>query len=195
MQDKDIKILEYVGQPADLIELTEAMDDGRLAPRRAPAEHQLLRRQLRRAGPATSPATSTSSRRSTRFEMAADNKATQDYLDLMEQYNPDGKVAGLGVQGMSSWLLFAQAATACGSDLTASASSRTPRRRRTGPGAGSTPRRPRAEHAEPVLPVLDATDGFFYNEEATAPTDGVFNCDPENVVDVSGLSARRTPRG
>ena len=51
--------------------------------------------------------------------MAADNKATQDYLDLMEQYNPDGKVALLGVQGISSWLLFATAAAACGSELTA----------------------------------------------------------------------------
>ena len=37
----------------------------------------------------------------------------------MEQYNPAGKVAQLGVQAMSSWLLFAQAATECGSDLTA----------------------------------------------------------------------------
>ena len=34
----------------------------------------------------------------------------------MEQYNPDGKVAGLGVQALSSYLLFAQAATECGSD-------------------------------------------------------------------------------
>ena len=24
-------------------------------------------------------------------------------------------------------------------------------------------------------------DGFSYNEEATAPTDGVFNCDADNV--------------
>ena len=31
-------------------------------------------------------------------------------------------------------------------------------------------------------------DGFFYDEEATAPTDGdgLYNCDPENVFDVSG---------
>ena len=53
------------------------------------------------------------------LELADDNKATQDYLDLMEQYNPDGKVAQLGMQALSSWLLFAQAATECGSELTA----------------------------------------------------------------------------
>src|SRR3546814_5706802 len=53
------------------------------------------------------------------LELADDEKATQDYLDLMEQHNPSGKIALLGQQGLSSWLLFARAATACGSDLTA----------------------------------------------------------------------------
>src|SRR5207248_10540409 len=52
------------------------------------------------------------------FEKASENKATQDYLDMMKQYNPGGKIASLGAQGASAWLLFAQAATACGSNLT-----------------------------------------------------------------------------
>ena len=105
------------------------------------------------------------------FELAADNKATQDYLDLMEQYNPDGKVAGLGVQAMSSCLLFAQAATECGSDLTAECllekaeaadgldRRRAPRRRRR--PATTTP-------TECYLILGLDGDGFFYNEEATA---------------------------
>ncbi len=30
-------------------------------------------------------------------------------------------------------------------------------------------------------------DGFFYNEEATAPTDGdLYNCDEENVFELTG---------
>ena len=31
-------------------------------------------------------------------------------------------------------------------------------------------------------------DGFVYDEEATRPTDGdgLYNCDPENIFDVSG---------
>src|SRR3546814_17219314 len=53
------------------------------------------------------------------LELADDEKATQDYLDLMEQHNPSGKIALLGQQGLASWLLFARPATACGSDLTA----------------------------------------------------------------------------
>ena len=41
----------------------------------------------------------------------------QQYLDLMKQYKPDGKIAYLGVQGLSAWLLFAKAASECGADL------------------------------------------------------------------------------
>ena len=37
---------------------------------------------------------------------------------LMAQYKPDGKIAYLGVQGLSAWLLFAKAAGECGADLT-----------------------------------------------------------------------------
>ena len=29
------------------------------------------------------------------LEKASENKATQDYLDIMKQYNPSGKVASL----------------------------------------------------------------------------------------------------
>ena len=46
----------------------------------------------------------------TPFEEAADNPATARYLDLVEAV--DGKVALLGAQSMSAWLLFATAAKA-----------------------------------------------------------------------------------
>jgi hypothetical protein len=45
------------------------------------------------------------------FEEADQNPATQQYLDLVNAI--DGKVALLGAQGMSSWLLFAQSVKAC----------------------------------------------------------------------------------
>jgi Periplasmic binding protein len=37
----------------------------------------------------------------------------QSYLDMMETYNPDGKIAGLGLQATSALLLFATAASSC----------------------------------------------------------------------------------
>jgi ABC-type branched-subunit amino acid transport system substrate-binding protein len=52
------------------------------------------------------------------FEEADEHPATQQYLDAMDQYAPDGKVATLGVHAFSAGLLFAVAAQAVGSDLT-----------------------------------------------------------------------------
>ena len=48
------------------------------------------------------------------FEEADQWPATQKYLDLMDQYSPDGTKALLGLDSMSAWLLFVTAANACG---------------------------------------------------------------------------------
>jgi Periplasmic binding protein len=47
------------------------------------------------------------------FEEAADWPATQQYLDLLDEYVPDARRTLLGVQSMSAWLLFTVAANAC----------------------------------------------------------------------------------
>jgi hypothetical protein len=47
------------------------------------------------------------------FEEKDRVKAIADYLSIMDTYNPDGKVASLGVTTMSSYLLFATAANDC----------------------------------------------------------------------------------
>lgn len=53
------------------------------------------------------------------FEQAKGDNATQQYLDAFAKYLPDGKShAYLGLQAWSAWLLFAQAASECGNDLT-----------------------------------------------------------------------------
>ncbi len=52
----------------------------------------------------------------TPLEEAADNPATQQYLDVMKQYG--GDVNQLGEQSASAFLLWATAAKACGSNLT-----------------------------------------------------------------------------
>ncbi len=41
-------------------------------------------------------------------EIAAQNPATQQFLDIMDEFDPGGKVANLGVTGFSAWLLFAR---------------------------------------------------------------------------------------
>jgi hypothetical protein len=119
------------------------------------------------------------------FEEADDHPAVRDYLDLMEQYNPDGKIAQLGMQAMSAFLLFAEAAKACTDEISrqcileeAAAVDDW-----TGGGMHAT-QDPGGDEPSPCFLVVDVGDdgSFSYDEEATAPTDGDFNCDPENII-------------
>lgn len=54
----------------------------------------------------------------TPFEEAADNPATQQYLDIVARYGGDTSL--IGAQSASAFLLWATAAKACGSELTRS---------------------------------------------------------------------------
>jgi hypothetical protein len=189
MQQKDIRILEFIGQPQNLIEMTTQMDIAGWHPDAILLSGNFYD-DLYRQGATDTAETLYIQSGFVPFEMAGDNKATQDYLDLMEQYNPTGKIAGLGVQGLSSWLLFATAASACGSDLTAECLLTTAGATTDWTGAGLHARQtPGNTDPSPCLLLLglDAT-GFVYNEDATAPTDGdgLFNCDEANVFKLSG---------
>lgn len=53
------------------------------------------------------------------FTEASEFPAMQKYLDLMEarkKVDKEAKIAGLGIQSTSAWLLFATAASTCGAD-------------------------------------------------------------------------------
>jgi len=118
------------------------------------------------------------------FEEAADNPATQQYIDAVEA--TDGNVALLGAQAWSAWLLFAQSARDCDLDdnLTRScvldaAASVT---EWTGGGlhAATNP----AENQGPDCTiVLQVQDGAFVRY---APTDEDYACDPSYVVQLEG---------
>ena len=116
MKADDVKGLEFIGEPTNLVKLQEAMqtegwypevmiqqtnfyDSGYSDTIGANAGNTLIRGQYHL------------------FEQADEHKATQDYLDLMEEYNPDGKIAQLGMQALSAFLLFAQAAKECTDEL------------------------------------------------------------------------------
>jgi Periplasmic binding protein len=182
MQSQGVKILEYVGQPSDFIALTQAMDTAGWAPDVISLSTNFYDAKYAEEAGNIAPNLYIQSAFHP-FEMAADSKATQDYLDIMEQYNPDGKVAGLGVQSMSSFLMFAQAAAACGSDLTSDCLLEGAAALSDWTGGGlHAPQTPGNEEPTACYLILGlGAEGFSYNEEATQPTDGVYNCDPENV--------------
>jgi len=186
MRAKDIQVLEFVGQPASLTALNRAMDtagwypdiillsgnfydDTYAAESGSVAGDVMIQSQFHP------------------FELAADNKATQDYLDLMSAYNPEGKVALLGVQGVSAWLLFAQSAAACGSELTADCLLEHAAAAKGWTGGGlHAPQTPGNTEPSPCWLAL-ALDGeqFTVSADATRAGEGLFNCDESNIIELS----------
>lgn len=189
MQSADVKVLDFIGQPQNLVQLTQEMDLAGWYPDVILLSGNFYDDLFRQSGGATAGNLFIQSVFHP-LELASENKATQDYLDLMAQFNPDGKVALLGMQGLSSWLLFAQAATACGSELTRECLLDEARARADWTAGGLHARQtPGNAVASPCMLLLGVdADSFIYNEEATAPTegDGLFNCDPANVVELTG---------
>jgi hypothetical protein len=187
MQAKDIKVLEFVGQPLSLIELAKAMDTAGWHPDVILASGNFYD-DLFAAEAGTVVGNLSIQSQFHPFELASENKATQDYLDLMKQYNPGGKVALLGVQGVSSWLLFAQAATECGSNLTTDCLLEKAAATTSWTGGGlHAPQKPgNTEPSTCWLSLGLGADGYAVNDKATKANEGVYNCDPENVIELTG---------
>ena len=189
MQQADVKVLEFIGQPQNLVQLTQEMDLAGWRPDVILLSGNFYDDLYRQEGAATAGRLFIQSVFHP-LEMADENKATQDYLDLMAQYNPDGKTALLGMQGLSSWLLFAVAATECGSDLTAECLLQAAEAQDGWTAGGMHARQTPGNTAASECMLLLGLEGeaFVYDEEATAPTDGdgLFNCDPANVFEMTG---------
>jgi hypothetical protein len=118
------------------------------------------------------------------MELAGESPATADYLELMDRYEPDGKTALLGIQATSALLLFARAAAACGSQLTRECVVEEAASIEGWTGGGlHAPQDTTGATASPCyLAVAMDADGFRVDEELTGAADGLFNCDPDNVV-------------
>jgi ABC-type branched-subunit amino acid transport system substrate-binding protein len=187
MQQADVKILEFIGQPQNLVQLTQEMSTAGWYPDVIMLSTNFYDRLYEEAGADIAGNLYIQSQFHP-LELASDEKATQDYLDLMERYNPSGKVAQLGQQSLSSFLLFAQAATACGAELTAECLLEEARAVTQWTAGGlHAPQTPGNLEPSPCYLLLDLeADGFVLNEDATNATDGIYNCDEANVFEMTG---------
>jgi hypothetical protein len=185
MESEGVEILDFVGQPTDLTALTQAMDTAGWQPEVVLLSTNFYDAKYAEEAGGIAPNLYIQSAFHP-FEMADDNKATQDYLDIMEQYSNGGKVAGLGVQSMSAYLMFARAATACGSDLTADCLLDEASALEGWTGGGlHAPTTPGNDTPAGCYLLLGLNaDGFVYNEDATQPNEGIYNCDPETVFQI-----------
>jgi len=121
------------------------------------------------------------------FEDAKDNPALQQHLDLFEQYKPDAKTkASLGLQSWSAWLLFAQAARDCGSELTRTCIWENVEKTHAWTGGGlHAETDPGANKTKGCFTLLKATPNGFVRVDID-PNEGIYNCSPKNGYTVKG---------
>lgn len=178
LQRDGVEFLTFVGEGENLAQLQQAMSEIGYQPQVTLQETNFYDQEyLNAAGDA---AEGTFIRTvNWPFEEADANPATAQYLDLVEAV--DGKVAVLGVQSMSAWLMFAQAAKACDldDDLTRSCVLDAAASIESWTGGGlHAETNPAANEGPECVIVLRVEGGQFTRY---APDDG-YHCDPADIV-------------
>ena len=120
-------------------------------------------------------------------DMADENPAMQDAISIVEPVNPD-LARDNSIYALSSWVLWAVSAKACGSDLTVECVIEEAGSQEAWTAGGLTAPKnldPAENRPSECVAMLRVTpEGFVYDEEMTVPNEGIFNCDPSNVVEI-----------
>ncbi|MFM7756529.1 MAG: ABC transporter substrate-binding protein, partial [Actinomycetota bacterium] len=204
LKSSGVKAMSFVGVPEVLAQLLKAMDEVGYRPNLIMndagfyAEILLTRAGTSAEGVVVRTAFSL-------FEEADRVPAVRDYLDMMATYNPSGKVAGLGMQSTSAFLLFARAARDCiaanGGVLTRVCVMSTASTVTDWTGGGlHAPSSPGTNDPSPCYQIIHVVDGAFTRlyppleptdaDLALVPTaeltDTGWACDPSTVVQLEG---------
>jgi ABC-type branched-subunit amino acid transport system substrate-binding protein len=125
------------------------------------------------------------------FESADQNPPTKQYIGLLQQYAKGAKPKALGVNGFSAWLLFAESAKACGSNLTRSCvmDHAAATHEWTGGGlhAPTQPGNATTSMSQCFVLMKASNSGFTLDKDVLKPNNGVFNCDPANPLKLQGF--------
>jgi ABC-type branched-subunit amino acid transport system substrate-binding protein len=117
------------------------------------------------------------------FEQAADNPATQQYLDILAAN--DGDTSQLGQQATSSFLLWATAADACGADLTRQCVLDELDGITSWDGGGMHAETNPGENLPPECGMILKLDGSTW-VQAYPEEEGEMECDPDGVIELTG---------
>jgi hypothetical protein len=187
MRDADVQTFEIVGEPENMVALQGAMQTEGWYPKYTLLQPNYIDQKFMDEGSGTFSESTYARSPFATFEMADEVPAMADYLALMERYNPDGKVAFLGAQGLSALLLFATSVNECGAELSRACvlEKAAAVEDWTAGGLHSRMTPGNAEATECSLMVHITPDGFQYDEELSHANDGIFGCDPENVLQLT----------
>jgi hypothetical protein len=112
--------------------------------------------------------------------------AADQYLQLIEQYTDGGIAAYLGDQAMSAWMLWATAARDCGADLTRDCVFEKIEAQTSWTGGGlHAPIDQTSEQGGSCFNLFVVEGGEFTLADIE-PNEGIFNCDPANVTELTG---------
>ncbi len=112
LKSNGVRALAFVGVPEVLPQLTKAMDELNYRPEIIMADAGFYADVLLERGGESVEGVYVRTAYSL-IEEADRVKAVRDYLDMIDAYQPGGKVSGLGMQGLSAMFLFATAAKPC----------------------------------------------------------------------------------
>jgi ABC-type branched-subunit amino acid transport system substrate-binding protein len=112
LRDSQATAMTFIGEPVNLVNLLRSMDEIGYRPPLIVQQANFYDDVLTEgAGPLADGIFVRTSYAP--FEEADSFPAMAKFLAVMEEYNPGGKVAGLGIRSMSAYLLFVTAANAC----------------------------------------------------------------------------------
>jgi len=186
MKDKGVQGVIWVGEPENLAKLETDMKDINFAPQWVRADTNHYDQKLLDVGGDAIANTYIPSS-FVPFEQASTSPAMQQYLDAFAKYKPGAKAkALLGAQAWSAWLLFAEAAKQCGSDLTRKCVYDHARTVSNWTGGGlHAPTGPGANKGSQCFTLLEGGGGRFRVVNVGQDATG-FACSPQNRMALSG---------
>jgi ABC-type branched-subunit amino acid transport system substrate-binding protein len=122
------------------------------------------------------------------FELSSDFPVVKQIKDIMSAGVSDPKYSDFTALAFNAWVLWAKSATACGDTLTQDCVLQKAGSEKAWTAGGFFPARD-TDPKNPLQPtcyvMMDVTaKGFVYDKAVTQPNQGIYNCDPKNVVDL-----------
>jgi hypothetical protein len=190
IKDKGVKGLYYVGEPTNLGRLLAALDQiGYKLDWVAGAGNLYDQSMIDSAGASLDSNPVYSATSVTPFLAAATVPAVAQYQELFAKYLPKGKKdAALGLNSFNAWLLWAKSAQSCGVDLTRRCILDAGLATTSWNGGGLAATTDPAAHDQPptCISLQKATSSGFSLIDWESQ-DGVYNCDPANVITLTGV--------
>lgn len=186
MRDQGVQVVELIGEPENEAALVNAMATEGWSPEVVTMQPNMIDKKFEDEAAANAPEAAYARSAFPPFD-TTDVPAMADYLELMETYNPEGKYpAGLGAQALSGWLLFAKSAVECGADISRQCVLDNATNTSDWTAGGlHAPTNPAGEEAPSCGVILRFTsEGWVYDEEATDPNEGIYNCSDDNILEL-----------